>query len=275
MTDFSIRVSVFLAVLTVLLWWQWRKPAKILPRQQTGLRWRHNLLLFGSGILVVRLFQPLLLSFVSLYGHSGLLSHPELPFWAAMVMSLILLDGVIYWQHRLFHTLPWLWRLHRVHHSDPSLDTSSALRFHPVEILLSLGIKSGVILLLGIPFEAVLLFDIVLNASAMFNHTNVRIPEPFETWLRRLIVTPDYHRIHHSRSIQEANSNYGFCLSLWDRIFASYTPHPHRGEAELSTGMPQTRHYAPATLNSLLMMPFWSKRQENMVFRGTSARCNR
>ncbi|CAM3647350.1 Fatty acid hydroxylase superfamily protein [Vibrio aerogenes CECT 7868] len=264
MTDFSIRMGVFLGAFLLLLWWQKQKPYR--KHSPSHSRIWHNLLLFISGAGVVRLLQPLFLAVISFHSEQGLLQMTWLPDVVVITLSLVILDGVIYWQHRLFHTLPWLWRLHRVHHSDPALDTTSALRFHPVEILLSLTVKSTVILLCGIPFEAVLLFDILLNTSAMFNHTNVRIPEPFESTLRLIIVTPDYHRIHHSRTTTEANSNYGFCLSLWDRLFGSYTRQPHSGDAALTIGLPGTRRYMPAGIVTLLTMPFWSKRKEKREF---------
>ncbi|WP_233402731.1 sterol desaturase family protein [Marinomonas transparens] len=209
------------------------------------------------GALCVRLVQPLLLSFVAVLSLDvGLLDVLALPFWWSFLISILLLDCLIYWQHRLFHRIPWLWCLHRVHHSDPELDVSSAVRFHPLEILLSLFIKASAVWFIGIPVEAVLVFDILLNASAMFNHTNARLPAKMESFVNRLLVTPDMHRIHHSRLSSEADSNYGFCLSIWDSLFASRTWLASQGDECLSIGMPNTKAYRPMSLKALLVMPF-------------------
>lgn len=256
MIDYSLRIGIFLLLVSALLIWQWRAPRK--PLQQWRLRWRHNISLLVVDSLLVRLCQPLILSFVALLPAFIYAPLPNLPEPIAIIVALVLMDALIYWQHRLFHTVPWLWRLHRVHHSDPELDVSSAVRFHPVEILLSLAIKALSIWLLGIPVLAVLLFDALLNGFAMFNHTNVHIRDKFDQLLRLFVVTPDMHRIHHSRTSQEANSNYGFCLSIWDRLFQSYTPDSEHGDNALKIGMPDTQHYAPKTLLELLKMPFTS-----------------
>ncbi|MCB5161593.1 sterol desaturase family protein [Marinomonas algarum] len=254
MIDFTVRISIFLVVFSSLMTWQWLAPRGALL--QWRQRWQHNLILLMLGAVCVRLFQPVLLSFVAYSNQgAGLLSHISLPFWALVLVSILLLDCLIYWQHRLFHTVPLLWRLHRVHHSDPELDVSSAIRFHPVEIVLSLCIKATAVWVLGIPVEAVLIFDILLNASAMFNHTNVRLPAKIEKWVIKLVVTPDMHRIHHSRVSAEANSNYGFFLSIWDALFGSKRNHAMHGDAGLSIGMPGTKAYQPSSLTDLLMMP--------------------
>lgn len=254
MIDYSLRIYVFILLISALLAWQWATPRK--PLQQWKLRWRHNISLFAVDALMVRFCQPLLLAAVALlpsYSFAPLKHLPEL--WA-FVVALILLDALIYWQHRLFHTVPWFWRLHRVHHSDPELDVSSAVRFHPIEILLSLAIKALAIWLLGIPAEAVLLFDILLNGFAMFNHTNIHLHRRIDLPLRWFVVTPDMHRIHHSRQKNEANSNYGFCLSVWDRLFSSYTADSQYGDQALNIGLPATKAYAPRRFSQLLIMPF-------------------
>jgi len=255
MIDFTVRIGIFLVLLSVLLVWQWQRPRK--PLRLSLPRWRHNAALMLTNALCVRLLQPLLLSLVALLNtHNGLLHSLNLPYWLTFILSLMFLDALIYWQHRLFHRIPWLWRIHKVHHSDPELDVSSAVRFHPVEIILSLMIKACAIWLLGVPLAAILVFDILLNGFAMFNHTNIRLPNWLEPWVRALIVTPDMHRIHHSRRPQEAHSNFGFCLSIWDRCFQSNTPRAQDGDGQLSIGLPSPSYSPPPSFISLIVMPF-------------------
>jgi sterol desaturase/sphingolipid hydroxylase (fatty acid hydroxylase superfamily) len=253
--DFTLRFGVFLVVFSVLLIWQWRCPRGALV--QWRQRWRHNISLLVIGAFCVRLVQPLLLSIVAVLSQEfGVFSILELPFGLTFLLSILLLDCLIYWQHRLFHRVAFLWRIHRVHHSDPELDVSSAVRFHPIEILLSLCIKAAAIWLFGIPLEAVLVFDILLNASAMFNHTNARLPANIENAVQRLLVTPDMHRIHHSRESLEANSNFGFFLSIWDVLFLSKRACALDGDEDLKIGLPGTKTYQPISFKEILLMPF-------------------
>ncbi|WOD06506.1 sterol desaturase family protein [Marinomonas sp. GJ51-6] len=255
MIDFNLRISVFLLVFSALLVWQWQRPRSALL--QWRQRWQHNIVLFMFGALCVRIAQPLLLSLVAVFGQNfGLFNTFDLPFWSVVLLSVLALDCLIYWQHRLFHEIPLLWRLHRVHHSDPELDVSSAIRFHPIEILLSLVIKAFAVLVLGIPVEAVLIFDMLLNASAMFNHTNARLPKWLESLVQLVIITPDLHRIHHSRESEETNSNYGFFLSIWDAAFRSKRKQALNGDENLNIGFPGTKTYQPDSLKALLAMPF-------------------
>jgi sterol desaturase/sphingolipid hydroxylase (fatty acid hydroxylase superfamily) len=168
-----------------------------------------------------------------------------------------MLDCLIYWQHRVFHLVPLLWRLHRVHHADPHLDASTGLRFHPIEIALSLLVKTAGILLLGVPVEAVLLFEIILNASSIFNHSNIKLPDWLEWPLRKLIVTQAMHRIHHSQVVKETNSNFGFNLSVWDRLFGSYRQQAKAGDDGLILGLKEYSSEASNTgIGTVLMMPF-------------------
>ena len=255
MIDFTFRISVFLLVFSALLTWQWLSPRGALL--QWRQRWHHNIVLLMAGALCVRLIQPLLLSLVAIFSQDfGLLKSFDLPFWSTLLLSILLLDCLIYWQHRLFHRVPLLWRLHRVHHSDPELDLSSAIRFHPIEIVLSLVIKALAVLLLGIPIEAVLMFDVLLNASAMFNHTHARLPPKIESFVRRVVITPDMHRIHHSRVSDESNSNYGFFLIIWDGMFQSKIETAPQGDENLNIGFPGTKTYQAESLKELLVMPF-------------------
>ena len=169
---------------------------------------------------------------------------------------MVLLDFVIYLQHVLFHNLPLLWRIHRMHHTDLDLDVTSGNRFHPLEIIISLGIKLAAILLTGAPALAVLAFEIILNATSMFNHGNITIPQPVDHWLRKLVVTPDMHRVHHSIIPRETNSNYGFNLPWWDRLCGTYRDQPDGGHEGMTIGLKEFRDPRALTLPRLLILPF-------------------
>ncbi|MDQ6986571.1 MAG: sterol desaturase family protein, partial [Mariprofundaceae bacterium] len=177
---------------------------------------------------------------------------------ALVVVSVLLLDLLIYAQHVLFHAVPVLWRLHKVHHADQEIDVSTGLRFHPIEILLSMLIKMAAVALIGAPVAAVFLFEIILNGMAMFNHSNVRLPLKLDIWLRRLLVTPDMHRVHHSVHQRETNSNYGFNLSIWDRLFGTYVAQPRDGHDDMRIGLPQFQSGRADSLVDLLKIPFKS-----------------
>lgn len=183
----------------------------------------------------------------------GLLNAVNLPAWSEIAIAWLALDGAIYWQHRSFHEIRALWPLHRVHHSDTEFDTSSALRFHPAEILLSAAYKSGVALALGAPPLAVLLLETTVNGFALFNHSNLRLP--FDALLRKLVVTPDVHRVHHSVHRAETDSNYGSSLLLWDRLFGSYTPQPRDGHERMRIGLEEFRDGPAQKLTALLAQP--------------------
>jgi sterol desaturase/sphingolipid hydroxylase (fatty acid hydroxylase superfamily) len=254
----SIRLIVFAIILALLtLWERWAatRETQISPAR----RWSTN---FGMGI-----FDTLILRFIFPAGavgaailaakqHIGLFNHGPFTGYGALVASVALLDLTIYLQHRLFHAIPWLWRIHRVHHADPEVDVSTALRFHPVESVLSMLLKTGVVVSFGMPSIGVLMFEIILNGAAMFNHTNASLPHRVERWVRFILVTPDMHRIHHSTNIAEANRNFGFSVSWWDRLFGSYRA-PTGTSLPKSIGLPD----GPAApehvrLGWLLLMPF-------------------
>ena len=186
----------------------------------------------------------------------GLFNVVALPAWIELVLALFLLDLAIYLQHRLFHYVPVLWRLHRMHHADLNVDVTTGARFHPVEILLSLGIKFIVIVVLGTPSLAVLLFEIALNATSMFNHSNVRVPPVIERVLRLLVVTPDMHRVHHSVVRRETDSNFGFNFPWWDRLFGTYRPQPEAGHQAMTLGIEQFRDPHELRLDRMLTQPF-------------------
>ena len=253
----ALRMIAFLGIFTVMASWEALAPLRpsTLPRR---LRWSNNLALLLSGNLLLKLLFPLTAVGFAAVAQTrgwGLLNQFDWPDWLKLVLAFVLLDLAIYAQHRLFHAVPLLWRLHRVHHADTMFDVTTALRFHPVEIALSLGIKLAAIALIGASAQAVLLFEIVLNGAAMFNHGNVTLPGWLERLLRWLIVTPDMHRIHHSTRMAETNSNYGFNLSCWDRLFASYTPAPSRPQDTMPIGLTQFRTPRDAWLDQLLLQP--------------------
>jgi len=185
----------------------------------------------------------------------GLFRVMHLSAWSANVAAFVLLDLAIYFQHRIFHYVPVFWRLHRMHHADLDVDVTTGARFHPVEILLSLGIKLVVIVTLGAPPLAVLLFEIALNATSMFNHSNVRVPPAFERLLRWLVVTPDMHRVHHSILRRETDSNFGFNFPWWDRLFATYRPEPEAGHERVTLGIEQFRDPKELRLDRMLVQP--------------------
>ncbi len=221
-----------------------------------SLRWRGNLLLVLIDTLLVRLLIPLGAAGIAARQQWGLLHQWNLPPLIAIVLAVVALDLVIYWQHRLFHRIPLLWRLHRVHHADIRLDVSSALRFHPLEILLSMGIKIAAVIAIGADPLAVVAFEAILNGMAMFNHGNLRLPQAIERPLRWLLVTPDMHRIHHSTIAEEFNRNFGFNLSCWDRLFASYRDQPREGQLRMAIGLPAWRDSRTASLGWMLRLPW-------------------
>lgn len=254
-----IRLSAFLAVLLLMLLWEWRKPFRktTLGRKQ---RWPANLSIVVLNTLLVRVLIPAGAVGAALWAQEqqwGLLAQFELPWWLVTLLAVVVLDIAIYWQHRIFHQVPWLWRMHRVHHVDQDIDVTTGLRFHPLEILLSMLIKIGVVVALGAPAEAVILFEIILSATSIFNHANVTLPKGLERPVRAIIVTPAMHRIHHSQRPEETNSNYGFNLSCWDRVFGSYTANAKGGEANLKIGIKEFRERTQTNgLRGMLWLPF-------------------
>lgn len=255
-----IRLAAFAGVLAVMLLWEQLAPRRA-PTAGNTTRRLNNLALVGLDTLLVRLLFPILaVGFASEMEQRGigLFNIIALPHWLAVLLAIILLDLAIYWQHRLFHIVPLFWRMHRVHHADPAFDTTTALRFHPLEIMVSMLIKLAVVAALGAPPLAVLLFEVILNATAMFNHGNVSLPPALEQRLRWLLVTPDLHRVHHSSLGCEMNRNFGFNLSLWDRLFASLAAQPRDGHSNMAIGLPDFRAPRAQWLDRLLLQPFRS-----------------
>jgi sterol desaturase/sphingolipid hydroxylase (fatty acid hydroxylase superfamily) len=253
-----LRSASFLVVLILIALWEIIAPRRALTTRK-GARWFANLSMIVIANLLVRFLLPLLpvgLAVMAQEHSWGILHLISLPIWLEVAIAVIVLDLVIYLQHVLFHFLPLLWRLHRMHHSDLDLDASSGNRFHPLEIVISIFIKLGAILLIGATPLAVLLFELLLNATATFNHGNIRMAVRIDRWLRLLLVTPDMHRVHHSILPRETNSNFGFCLPWWDHLCGSYCAQPSAGHLEMTIGLKEFRDPDQLTLPHLLIQPF-------------------
>ena len=266
----AIRLSCFFGVFAVMAVWELLAPRRRLS-QSKGRRWLNNLELVVFNTALLRLIFPLAAVGVAASAELngwGLFNRVAVPAWLALSASVIILDAVIYLQHVMFHAVPLFWRLHRVHHADLDFDVTTGSRFHPVEILLSMLIKFAVIVLLGPPIVAVVVFEVLLNATAMFNHSNVRLPLALDAVLRWLIVTPDMHRVHHSHLGHETNSNFGFNLSVWDRLFGTYRGQPEEGHEGMVIGIDTFRDAAHCvTLRGMLGMPLIGKLGEYAINR--------
>lgn len=257
----ALRMSVFISILLVMM-----AAETLLPRkarvQARPKRWTANLLLVVIDSLVLRLVFPIVAVGVAAKTAQsgwGLFNLIALPQWLSVLAAIIILDMMIYWQHVISHKWAPLWALHKVHHSDRDIDVTTALRFHPLEIILSMAYKMALIWLLGAPVIAVIIFEILLNGCAMFNHANLRLPKGVDKVLRAIIVTPDMHRVHHSAIERETNSNYGFSTSLWDRLFRSYTPQPSKGHDDMLIGLEAYQTQGPESLLWALSLPFKQK----------------
>jgi len=253
-----LRFGAFAGVLTLMALWEMLSPRRA-PGSPRGRRWLTNLALAGAGTILLRIAVPLLAAGVALEAERrgfGLFHWLEVPYVLAFCVSLLALDALVYAQHVVFHRVGLLWRLHRVHHADTDVDVTTGVRFHPIEILLSMGIKMAAVALIGAPVAAVILFEVVLNATAMFNHSNVDLGAAADRVLRRLIVTPDMHRVHHSVHRDEHDTNFGFSLSLWDRLFGTYRPQPRDGHKEMRLGLSVFPAPLPSGLGWSLWNPF-------------------
>ena len=261
-SEAPIRLSFFFGIFAVMAVWELLSPRRTLSTSKS-MRWINNLGLVFLNTLVLRLLFPAAAVGVALFAREqgwGLINYSQPPFMLAVVVSVITMDAVIYLQHVMVHAVPLLWRLHRVHHADPDYDVTTGARFHPLEIILSMLIKFATILLLGPPLIAVVIFEVLLNATAMFNHGNVKLPFAIDRILRLLVVTPDMHRVHHSVEDDEANSNFGFNLPWWDRLFGTYRDQPRGGHEEMSIGI--HNYHDPkqiSWLSGMLLLPFRGK----------------
>ncbi len=278
----AIRLSVFLGIFVCMALLEARYPARkaVLDRKT---RWVGNLSMVALGALISRVLLPATLVGVSVWaqqegfglfnvmlgyaqsgssltGISNDVESSGVVFAAIVTLSVILLDMIIYWQHRLFHTVPLLWRFHKMHHADSHVDTTTGLRFHPVEIGISLGVKAAAVTLLGIPAVAIVIFEVALNGFALFNHANIRLSQKWDDKVGRVLITQRLHRIHHSQAKAESNSNYGFSVSWWDRLFNSFTPRAQYSDETLPIGqkdVPAVKENA--SIRALLMQPFKNK----------------
>ena len=257
----AVRLAIFLGALTVF-----GVLEAVFPRRRIDYprarRWPGNLGIVVLDTLLARVALPGITVGACLWAEArgvGLFNMVAVPSPAAFGATIVLLDLAIYVQHVVFHKIPVLWRLHRVHHTDPAFDVTTALRFHPIEILLSLLIKAGLAIALGAPALAVVTFEVILSAAAMFNHSNLRLPGWLDQGLRLLIVTPDMHRVHHSVIQPETDSNFGFNLSLWDRLFGTYRDQPLLGHDGMTIGQDGFADDRALGLNALLVQPFQDK----------------
>jgi sterol desaturase/sphingolipid hydroxylase (fatty acid hydroxylase superfamily) len=253
-----IRVGTFALVFAVMAVWEVLTPRR---PQAIGRNWRwpNNLGVVAVDVLLVRILLPITAVGLALVAEAhgfGLFNIVALPMWVSLAASVIFLDLAIYLQHVLFHAVPALWRLHRMHHADLEFDVTTGLRFHPVEILLSTGIKLTVVAALGTPAVAVLIFEVLLNATSMFNHSNIRVAPEIDRFLRWFVVTPDMHRVHHSILRRETNSNFGFNLPWWDRLLGTYRAQPAAGHEAMTIGIEQFRDPRELGFDRMLMQPF-------------------
>jgi len=254
----AIRLSFFIGILALMGFWE-----RIAPRRpyhtSKKSRWLVNLGIVMIDSLALRLIFPVTAVYIASLNESsgrGFLNQNVVPYWLAIFIGVMLLDFIIYLQHAIFHAFPTFWRLHMMHHTDLDFDTTTGVRFHPLEVLLSMAIKVGAIFVLGISPLAVVLFEILLNATSLFNHGNVRLPQPIDRLLRFFVVTPEMHRVHHSVIIRETNSNFGFNLPWWDRIFGTYRDRPAAGHEGMTIGLSHFRDPGELTLPRLLVLPF-------------------
>jgi sterol desaturase/sphingolipid hydroxylase (fatty acid hydroxylase superfamily) len=254
-----LRLASFIVVFAVVAGWELAAPRRApgLPRAR---RWRANLGLVALNTVLLRLLFPLAAAGMAAFGSAngwGLLNHFHVPLWIAVPLALIAMDLVIWLQHVMVHAVPALWRLHQVHHADLDYDLTTGARFHPIEIGLSMLIKFATITVLGPPVLAVVVFEALLNATAMFNHGNIRLAPAVDRVLRWFVVTPDMHRVHHSAEDDETNSNFGFNLPWWDRLFGTYRAQPRAGHERMTIGVHGLRDpQQVAGLPGLLMLPF-------------------
>ena len=254
----AIRFGCFFGTLLVMAVWEGLAPRRPLTQSQP-IRWLSNLGLALLNNLVWRLLVPAGAVGLAMTVHVrgwGLFNSVEWPTWLEIAACVVLLDLAIYGQHWLFHRVPWLWRLHLVHHVDLDFDATTGIRFHTIETLLSFAWKAAMIALLGAPTLAVMIFEILLNATALFNHSNARVPLRLDRVLRLIVVTPDMHRVHHSIENHETNSNYGFCLSWWDVLFGTYDAQPDAGHDGMTIGRPEFRNAQVEQLPFMLLLPF-------------------
>jgi sterol desaturase/sphingolipid hydroxylase (fatty acid hydroxylase superfamily) len=258
MNEATVRLGAFIGVFTAMALWEVVAPRR--PRSYPrAKRWPSNLAIVVLNTALVRILLSATAVSLGALGTQrgwGLFNNLPLPSWSRIITSVILLDLAIYLQHVMFHAVPALWRVHRMHHADLDFDVTTGARFHPIEIILSMLIKFGVIAAIGASAAGVLIFEVLLNATSMFNHGNVRSPVGLDRYLRWLVVTPDMHRVHHSIVVAETNSNFGFNLPWWDRLLGTYRAQPATGHEGMTIGIEQFRAGRELWLDRMLLQPF-------------------
>ncbi|WP_317056235.1 sterol desaturase family protein [Roseovarius rhodophyticola] len=258
-----IRLGVFLGLFATLALIEAWVPRRV-RTQPRGTRWITNWAIIVIDTLTLRLLAlalPLLAVGAAMDAQSqgwGVMNALDLPLWLAIIVTVLIFDFAIWAQHLITHKVPILWRFHRVHHADRDIDVTTAIRFHPVEIALSMLLKIGLVYLLGPPAIGIIIFEIVLNGTAMFNHANIKLPLWLDAIVRRILVTPDMHRVHHSDQRSEHDSNYGFALSIWDQMFGTYIAQPEKGHDEMTIGL-EWQDDRPSKLGWSLSLPFQRK----------------
>lgn len=253
-----VRLTAFFGIFTILAFLEIITPRRELSVSKAW-RWFTNLSLTGLDIVIVRLFFGTATIQTALFAQEhgwGLLNYLHLPSWLAFLMAIIFLDFMIYIQHVISHALPIFWRLHLVHHTDLDFDVTTAARFHPIEIIVSLIFKLGLVVVIGAAPAAVLVFEIILNGSAQFNHSNIKLTDGLDRILRWFIITPDFHRVHHSVKVAETNSNYGFFLPYWDYLCGTYRAQPALSHTDMIIGLKEYRDKGELSLPSLVVLPF-------------------
>ncbi len=266
--EIAIRLSFFFGVFMIMTIWEILAPRRVLTVSK-GIRWVNNLGLVVFNSLILRLLFPAAAIGVAAFAQThgwGVLNYYKLPDVLAIILTVIAMDFVIYLQHVMVHAVPFLWRFHRVHHADLDYDVTTGARFHTIEIFFSMLIKFATIIVLGAPVIAVIIFEINLNVLAIFNHSNVGLPKPLDVFLRWFIVTPDMHRIHHSVEDDETNSNFGFNLTWWDRLFGTYREQPRGGQKGFTIGIHTYRDIKQTNwIIGMMMLPFKGKVSEYAI----------
>ncbi len=259
----GIRLGAFLGLFALFALTEYFTPRRKLTMLKSN-RWFTNIIIVILDGLVVRILFPAAAVGVALWASArgwGLFNLIDAPLWIAVLVSIVVLDFAVWWSHLLSHKIPILWRIHRMHHSDRDFDVTTAIRFHPIEIVVSMVWKVLWVIALGAPAVGVIMFEILLNGLALFNHSNTKLPLKLDAIIRTLIVTPDMHRVHHSTIVRETDSNYGFNLSIWDRIFSTYNDQPELGHDKMIIGIDEWQDENPTKLGWTLSVPFISQKK--------------
>lgn len=264
-----IRLSIFVVVFALFAIFEAFFPMRKRTYSRAN-RWPSNIGISALNQVVVRMVVPttaMALAVHSAETGTGLLSYVVVPTWLEIVIAVLILDLALYLQHIMFHAVPLFWRLHRMHHADIDFDVTTGIRFHPMSIVVSAFIKLGVVMLLGPPVVAVLVFEVLLNATSLFNHSNLRIPAAWDRIIRNLVVTPDMHRVHHSIRSSETNSNFGFNFPWWDKLFGTYKAQPKDGHIKMTVGLDKFREDGQFRLDRMLVQPFCGTAESNTMDR--------